>query len=90
MTTTYISFQPSDLAPFQFQATLDGVTYQCICTWNFHAQRYYLNIYTLDKTLFLCIPMVGSPAGYDISLVAGYTTTKLVFRERNNQFEVIN
>lgn len=90
MTITYINFRPSTLAPFQFQVTLDGQAYQCICTWNFQAQRFYVNIYTLTKKLFLCIPQIGSPDGYDISLTAGYTVTKLVYRAANQQFEVIN
>jgi len=81
-------FQPSSKAPFQFQPTLDGSVYTVIVTWNLAGQRYYVNVYSLDGTLIVAIPMIGSPLGYDISLVAGYFTSTLVFREASQQFEV--
>ena len=86
--TTY-DFQPSSTTPFQFQPTLDGSVYTVIVTWNLAGARYYINVYALDGTLIVSLPRVGSPLGYDISLVAGYFTSTLVFREASNQFEVM-
>jgi hypothetical protein len=86
--TTYINFNPSPNEPFQFQPTLDGSVYNVIVTYNLFGQRYYVNIYTLDNTLVVCLPLIGSPPGRDISLTAGYFTTTLVYRVANAQFEV--
>ncbi|HET8689618.1 MAG TPA: hypothetical protein VFM18_23655, partial [Methanosarcina sp.] len=85
---TYVDFQPSDIAPFQFQAILDGTTYNIVLTYNFFGQRYYINIYTTQGALIVSKPLVGSPTGYDISMTAGYFTSTLVFRTQNNQFEI--
>lgn len=87
--TTYFDFQESQAGPFQFQPTLDGTVYTAIVTWNTFGQRYYLNLYTPDSILVLCIPVIGSPLDYDISLIAGYfTTSTLIYRQANSQFEV--
>ncbi len=90
MSTTYIPFDPSATAPFQFQATMDGAVYTCIVTWNLYAQRWYIGIYDLTNTVIVLIAMVGSPPSYNISLTKGYFTTQLVYRIGNNQFEVIS
>lgn len=90
MTTTFVPFAPTPTAPFQFQAVLDGEPYTVIVTWNLFGQRWWVNLYTVDSVLFLATPMVGSPLDYDISLVANYTTTKLVWRPESRQFEVID
>lgn len=90
MTTTYVPFNPTPNTPFQFQAVFDGETYLVTCTWNVFGQRYYVNIFTDNQERVLTVGRVGSPSGYDISLTAGYFTTKLVWREANNQFEVID
>ncbi len=90
MATTYIPFVPSSTSNFQFQATLDGKMYVGIVTWGLFGQRYYLNLYSTTGTLIVSLPLIGSPDGYDISLTAGYFTTKLVFRIANNVFEVID
>lgn len=86
--TTYINFNPSPNEPFQFQPTLDGQVYSVIVTWNLFGQRYYVNIYTLDNALVVCLPLIGSPPERDISLTAGYFATTLVYRAANAQFEV--
>jgi hypothetical protein len=90
MTTTFIDFVPTPAAPFQFRAVLDGESYTVIITWNLFGQRWYANLYTVDSVLLLSIGMVGSPLDVDISLTAGYTTTKLVWRPARGQFEVID
>lgn len=90
--TTYIDFVPSQVQPFQFQATLDGTVYTVLVTWNVFRQGqqgYYITISTLGNMLVGCIACVGSPLNYDISLSApfGFTST-LVYRTQNNQFEI--
>lgn len=85
---TIVPFQPSLLAPFQFQPTLDGLLYTAIITWNVAGQRYYISVYTLQGELVLSLAMVGSPVDYDISLTAGYFASTLVFREQSQQFEI--
>lgn len=69
---TSIPFQPSQIAPFQAQVTLDGLVYRIFVTWNLFAKRFYLNVYALDGTRVLTVPFVGSPINYPIDLVAGY------------------
>lgn len=86
---TIINFTPTPFANFQFQATLDGSSYTVIVTWNIYGERYYVSIYTLTNKLVLSIPLIGSPLEYDISLTAGYFSTKLIFREPKQQFEII-
>ena len=88
MTTTFVDFQPSSLSNFQFQAILDGNSYNIVVTWNMYGLRYYVNIYTTSGTLVLCKPLIGSPLGYDISITKGYFTSTLVFRDQNQQFEI--
>ncbi len=90
MATTYIQFTPSSTSNFQFQATFDGTVYTIIVTWNLFGQRYYVNVYTTTGTLVFCLPMIGSPNGYDISMTAGYFVSKLVWRVQSGNFEVIS
>ena len=88
--TTYTDFAPSatEVPPFQFAPTLDGEVYNATATWNVFGQRWYLNIYSSSGDLILATPIVGSPQNYDISLVAGYFTSTLIYRQANNQFKV--
>lgn len=86
--TTYL-FAPSPTAPFQFQPTLDGEVYHVVVTWNLFGQRYYVNVMTTSGALVLCLPMIGSPPDYDISLTAGYFTSTLVWRPSAGWFEVL-
>ena len=88
MAIVYVNFQPSNTSPFTFSAILDGVQYNISVTWNLTGLRYYVNIYSQEGTLILCAPMVGSPTGYDIDIVAGYFTSTLVFRTLTNNFEI--
>jgi hypothetical protein len=90
MTTSIIPFVPQAGLPFQFSCVLDGQTFDCTVTWNLFEQRFFINLFSTDGTRVLSIARVGSPSGYDISLVAGYYTTKLVWRDPDNQFEVID
>lgn len=88
-TTTYVPFTPTPLAPFQFQAILDGATHDVTARWNVFGQRWYVEITNSAQERVLLIARVGSPRGVDISLTAGYFTTKIVWREPDQQFEVI-
>ena len=86
--TTYIPFAPSSTSNFRFQPTLDGQQYTAIITWNLFGQRYYLNLYTTQNVLVLCVPLIGSPDNYSISMVTGRFTSTLVYRVSSAQFEV--
>lgn len=87
--TTFVDFKPSLQGPFQFQPTLDGAVYNVIVTWNIFGRRYYVNLYDLSGSLIVSIPLIGSPPDYDINIVKGYfTTSALVYREANKQFEI--
>ena len=70
MSITYFPFTPVPNSNFVFQPTLDGDVYNCVVTWNFAAQRYYLNIYNLDGTLIVSRAMVGSPLGINLSALS--------------------
>jgi len=88
MTAQVTPFAPSSSANFQFTATLDGNPYTVICTFNTYGQRYYINIFDSSQARVLTRPVVGSPDDYDISLTLGFFTTKIVFRESTQSFEV--
>jgi hypothetical protein len=69
MPITYIDFVPSNVNAPEFQVTLDEQIYNVIVTWNLYAQRYYINLYTLDGILVVSKAMVGSPIGSNIENV---------------------
>lgn len=64
--TTFFNFTPSTQQNFQFQPTLDGQQYNAIVTWNFAAQRFYINLYALDGTLIFSVPVIGSDTGRNV------------------------
>jgi hypothetical protein len=57
------AFQPSNQGPFQFQPTLDGISYNAVITWNIFGQRWYINLYDSAGNLIFCQAVVGSPSG---------------------------
>lgn len=61
-----VDFRPSSSAPFQFNATLDGVVHTVIATWNLYGRRFYVNVYDLAGTLVTARPLIGSPTGISI------------------------
>lgn len=73
---------------FEFQADFDSDTYNVIVTWSIYGERYYVNIFDTSNVRVVTIPLIGSPNDYDISLTAGYFTSKLVYRESSRQFEI--
>lgn len=82
-------FQPSNVAPFQFQPTLDGQSYVVIVTWNLFGQRYYFNVYDLQQSLIVSAALVGSPPHADIDLLAGYfESSTMIYRASSATFEV--
>lgn len=83
---TTIVFDPNPNANFRFNPTLDGVTYNAICTWNLYGQRYYVSIYDNVGTLMVSRPIIGSPDNYDIDIVKGFFTSTLVYRVSSNSF----
>ena len=84
-----IKFTPTDTANFQFQADFDGSSYNIIVNWSLAGLRYYVNIYTTQGVLVVCLPLIESPDDYDISMTAGYFATQLVYRASTGNFEVI-
>ena len=87
--TTIVNFNPSQSANFQFNPTLDGITYVAICTWNIYAPRYYISIYDNSGNLIVTNPIISSPDHFDIDLVYGYfQTSKLVYRASSGNFEI--
>ncbi len=88
MTTLY-QFTPTVTQNFSFQPTLDGNQYSVIVTWGLFGKRWIVNVYTLQSTLVVTIPLAPSPDDYSINLVQGFfTTSSLVYRESSNNFEV--
>lgn len=65
--TTYTNFTPTSSKAFTFQPALDGSTYTCVVTWNLFGQRYYVNLYDLDGTLVVCLPLIGSVTAQNLS-----------------------
>jgi hypothetical protein len=87
--TTFVQFNSSQYANFQFNPTLDGVTYTAICTFNVYSSRYYISIYNSNGTLIVINPIVASPDDFDINLVFGYfQTSTLLYRASSNNFEI--
>ena len=70
MATTFIEFVPSNILAPNFQVTLDGEIYTVTMIWNLFAQRYYLEIQSLDGTVVLYTALVGSPIGIDVSALS--------------------
>lgn len=87
MAASTYDFTPGSV-PFQFQPTLDSQVYNVVVTWNLFGRRWYVNVYAVDGTLVVALPLVGSPQDHDINLVGGYFDSKIVYRASSRQFEV--
>jgi hypothetical protein len=59
--STVIPFIPSNLFAPSFPVVLDGNDYTVTVTWNISAQRFYINIYALDGTWILTVPLFATP-----------------------------
>lgn len=86
---TIIDFSPTTTSVFTFQPTFDGSVYTCVVSWNLAGQRYYVSCYSLAGILIFNLPLIGSPLDYDISITAGYFTTKMVYRVQSGVIEII-
>lgn len=90
MTTT--AFTPTPIAPFQFQATLDGTVYNVVITWNVYRASgfgWYVGVYQENGILVFLRALVASPPDYPISMTAGYFASTLVFYDGPQRFVVL-
>lgn len=91
MTTEFYPFSGNEQKSMVFTPMLDGEVYNCQTKWNIAAQRWYLNITDNSGRRQLTIPIIGSPADFDINLLVGtFSTTRMVWRISAGQIEVIN
>lgn len=67
--TTVIPFLPSNLVAPKFSVVLDGDPYNVVITWNISAQRYYVNVYGLDGSWLITIPLIQSPPARNIETI---------------------
>ena len=88
MTQQIVPFTPSDTANFEFQVTLDGAPYNCICTFNAYRSAYYVSVYDLVGELIVSRPVVASPSFYNVNLLAGYFETTMIYRDASQSFEI--
>lgn len=68
--TSYYPFAPSVNVKFQFQAVLDGQTYNIQVPWNTFGQGWYIYVYDLSNNLIVTRRVVGSPVGVNIESVS--------------------
>lgn len=64
--STVVQFAPSVVAAFRFQATFGDAQYNVVVTWSLFGARYYVNVYSVDGTLIVSLPLVGSTTGIQI------------------------
>jgi len=79
--TTFVNFQPTQTQPFQFQATLDGTSYNVVVTWSLFGARFMANVFALDGTLVVSRALVGTDGGKQIqslSWSAGVVTATTI------------
>lgn len=88
MTTAFTQYVQSPNALFQFQPTLDGVTYTAIVTWNMAGQRLYLNVIAQDGTLIFALPLIGSPTGFTIQDLSWLNGTATVITSQPHNYEI--
>jgi hypothetical protein len=99
---TTVVFSPSPSANFTFQVPLDGAPYTVVVWWNLYRagvlvseegptsySGWYVSVYAQDGTRVTSLPLVGSPSGSPISLVAGLFTSTLVYYDAVSTFEVL-
>jgi len=67
--TTVIPFIPSNITPPEFFLMLDNGNYVCKITWNISSQRYYINIYGVDGTWVVTIPLIQTPPARAVNTI---------------------
>ena len=82
-----IPFVPSFDKPFQFDAILDGITYQATIT---QVQgRMWMELAEYGQEPLFRKPVMRSPDSADINLVDGYGIASIfIYREASNCFEI--
>lgn len=98
---TATPFAPSAIAAQQFQAVLTNnvaslanafvgtATYNVTVLWNTYGQRWFVLISDQNGNVIVNKPLVSSPPGYPISMIAGYFTgSSMVFLEGTETFLV--
>jgi hypothetical protein len=60
MSSTFVSFAPSTVAPFTFQPTMAGVQYQVTVPWNAYGERYYISVADFSGNVLVFRPMTSS------------------------------
>ncbi|MEH5014099.1 phage baseplate plug family protein [Phytobacter diazotrophicus] len=89
MSTELYTFTGNERESMLFTAVLDGTVYNCQIKWNIAAQRWYLLITDNSGNTILNTPMVGSVSTGGINLIYSvFSSTTLIWREKNGQIEV--
>ena len=86
--TTSVQFLPSNTAPFQFQAVLDGEEYTVSVPWNVQSAVYYVKITGANGDIIVYRSLIASPPNFNISMTAGYFSSSLVFLDQQSTFVV--
>ena len=76
--TTYYPFQPSAKTVPTFTPTLDGNGYLCSVTWNFAAQRWYLNCFDQNNALVFSVAVVETPGAIALASLSWTEVSGLV------------
>lgn len=90
MATDYIPFQPDENSapPFRFQGSAAEGLLTFSLTWNMAGERWYLRVQDSHGETLLYRPLIGSPPDQSINLIRTISRSQLVFREKNNVFEI--
>lgn len=89
MSTELYTFTGNERESMLFTPVLDGTVYNCQIKWNIAAQRWYLLITDNSGNTILNTPMVGSVSTGGINLIYSvFSSTTLIWREKNGQIEV--
>jgi hypothetical protein len=61
--TTYVPFRRSNVTAPRLTVVLDYQDTTMVVSWNVAAQRYYINLYTLDGVWICTVPLVETSQG---------------------------
>jgi hypothetical protein len=67
--TTVVPFLPSNIKTYEFLVKLDGLDCKITTTWNVSAQRFYINVYQVDGSWIVTVPVISSPPSRSIQSV---------------------
>ncbi|WP_336981842.1 MULTISPECIES: hypothetical protein [unclassified Cedecea] len=91
MSTVNYPFTGREQKSMTFSPVLDGTVYTCQMKWNIAAQRWYLLITDSSDNAVMNTAIVGSTSSGGINLIDGvFTTTTMIWREKNGQIEVMS